>query len=345
MKGHTDREYQTCNLWQLLATVAGPRAAQTLQRTVATPEIPLTRSGEPLHRAELAHALNLLLLEELLVRVPEAQLYVADKLRGGRPVFLDHGAVRSVVDVAQGTLPGGRETFARVLEALGFQESAVYPLERIRMTGYAYCHLDCPDQIGQFFVSELHAASFSRPFRDAAAAVLQSSVDPLDRSAKSRLDVLRTDGSLPFDEAAALLPALVRCFRRHHDAPRLDDYETLRAESSEMAWIATEGSAYNHVTDRVEDVASLADEQKKLGRPIKDAVEISRDGSVRQTAYRATTVQRLFDADAGPVLKAVPGSFIEFITRDRIERDGRSLLDLRFDAANAQGIFKMTEAG
>lgn len=345
MNEHAETAFHTGNLWQLLVQVAGPRAAQTLHRTVATPAIPLTRSGEPLSRAELAHALNLLLFDELLARVPEAQLYVADKLRSGRRVFLDHGAVRSVVEVAQGALPAGRQAFARLLEPLGFRESAVYPLERIRMTGYAYCHLDYPDQIGQFFVSELHAASFSRHFRDAAAAVLQSSVDPLDGAAKSRLDGLRTDGSLPFDEAVALLPALLRCFRRHHDAPRLEHYETLRAESSEMAWIATEGSAYNHVTDRVEDVASLADEQKKLGRPIKDAVEISRDGSVRQTAYRATTVQCLFDSDAGPLLKAVPGSFIEFITRDRIERDGRSLLDLRFDAANAQGIFKMTEAG
>jgi hypothetical protein len=39
------------------------------------------------------------------------------------------------------------------------------------------------------------------------------------------------------------------------------------------------------------------------------------------------------------VLRAVPGSFFEFITRKHIE-DGA--LDLGFDTSNAQGIFKMT---
>jgi hypothetical protein len=40
----------------------------------------------------------------------------------------------------------------------------------------------------------------------------------------------------------------------------------------------------------------------------------------------------------------VPGSFYEFITRDRYnDNAGNNKLDLRFDSSNAQGIFKMTD--
>jgi hypothetical protein len=42
---------------------------------------------------------------------------------------------------------------------------------------------------------------------------------------------------------------------------------------------------------------------------------------------------------AGAVRRLVPGSFYEFITREPLPNGG---LDLRFDSANAQGIFKMT---
>ena len=38
----------------------------------------------------------------------------------------------------------------------------------------------------------------------------------------------------------------------------------------------------------------------------------------------------------------VPGSFYEFIQRE--QEPGSPWLDLRFDAANATGIFKMTSA-
>ena len=130
------------------------------------------------------------------------------------------------------------------------------------------------------------------------------------------------------------------CFDRQHEVPALRDYQSLLEESAEMAWIATEGNAFNHATDRVDDVAALAEAQKTLGRPMKDTVEVSASGRVLQTAYRAAMVERPFvAADGGVVLRTVPGSFFEFITR-RPEAEGR--LDLRFDAGNAQAIFKMT---
>ena len=116
----------------------------------------------------------------------------------------------------------------------------------------------------------------------------------------------------------------------------------LLAQSGEAAWIATEGNAFNHATDRVADVEALSDTLRDGGWPIKERVEISASGRVRQTAFRADPVERLFlDADGQLVRRTVPGSFYEFITR-HAKDDGS--LDLAFDSANATGIFAMTRA-
>ncbi|MEO6910290.1 MAG: DUF1338 family protein [Edaphobacter sp.] len=111
-----------------------------------------------------------------------------------------------------------------------------------------------------------------------------------------------------------------------------------------MAWISTEGTAFNHATDRVADMDQLAAEQKALGQPMKAAVEVSQSGRVRQTAFHATCVIRTFrNADGSSIEKEVPGSFYEFITRLPLpEKDGKSPLDLSFDSSNARAIFKMT---
>ncbi|MBB5510032.1 hypothetical protein HDG35_006328 [Paraburkholderia sp. JPY681] len=78
---------------------------------------------------------------------------------------------------------------------------------------------------------------------------------------------------------------------------------------------------------------------------MKPEVERSRSGRVFQTAYRADTVRRAFrSSDGKEITREVPGSFYEFITRKR-EFDRakcRWQIDLRFDAGNATGIFKMT---
>jgi hypothetical protein len=118
----------------------------------------------------------------------------------------------------------------------------------------------------------------------------------------------------------------------------------LLRESPEMAWISTEGNAFNHATDRVPDVDQLAANQKALGRAMKEKVETSQSGRVRQTAFVAARVQRRFrDADGKLVEREVSGSFYEFITRLPLpEQEGKTRLDLSFDSSNAQAIFKMT---
>jgi hypothetical protein len=53
-------------------------------------------------------------------------------------------------------------------------------------------------------------------------------------------------------------------------------------------------------------------------------------------------VRREFLDQGQVVTLEVPGSFYEFIQRE--QEPGSPWLDLRFDAANATGIFKMTSA-
>lgn len=75
---------------------------------------------------------------------------------------------------------------------------------------------------------------------------------------------------------------------------------------------------------------------------MKADVEVSRSGRVRQTAFRAAQVERLFvDADGSLVTRTVPGSFHEFISR---AEEAPGVLDLRFDSGNATAIFGMTTA-
>ena len=162
------------------------------------------------------------------------------------------------------------------------------------------------------------------------------------------LTELASKGLLAFAAASQLLPAMLNCFARHHRLPTLTQYQQLLDESAEMAWIATEGSVFNHATDRVKDVEATAAQQRALGRPIKDLVEISRNGRVRQTAFRADKVSyQLLDHHGKLTPVVVPGSFYEFISRDTYVDpvSGAIKLDLSFDSGNAQGIFKMTAAG
>jgi hypothetical protein len=329
------------SLWTLVAPILGSRRADAVFEAVAVPAVLGAPRRPRVPRAQLAMALNLLLFEDLERRVPFARAYVRDGVLAGRKVRFDHGALRTVKAPA-GALPAGEAAILRLLEPLGYACAEVYPLDRIALTGRAYAHLDHPEELPQFFLSEFHPERFSPAFQAAVARTLAASVDPLPGWAGPLLEELGARGSLPHDLAQRLLPELAGCFDRQHPAPLRADYQTLLAESEEMAWIATEGNAFNHVTDRVADVAALAEAQKALGRPMKDLVENSASGRVLQTAFRAAPVERIFrDPEGHGTVATVPGSFFEFITR-KPRPDGR--LDLSFDTGNAQAIFKMTAA-
>jgi len=226
---------------------------------------------------------------------------------------------------------------------MGYAIAKVYPLDKLKMTGNAYKQVDFPEDIPQYFVSELHVERFDGAFGDAARRIFGTSRDPLTPQALEVLAAFERDGSVPFDQAAKALPVIVSAFAPQHDPAALADYETLLAQSAEAAWIATEGNSFNHATDRVEDVVALADALRTAGKPIKDTVEFSASGRVRQTAFRADTVVRPFkNADGTETTREVPGSFFEFISRDGLPDS--TALDLNFDSSNATGIFAMTRA-
>ncbi|HKD47693.1 MAG TPA: DUF1338 family protein [Rhizomicrobium sp.] len=299
--------------------------------------------GDLVSRAVITAALNLHLLAGVLERVPSGRAYVEDLVRERKKLAFDHGAMRTVALAGMGGLPAGQNAITRVLEPLGYHCTHTYPMARLNMTGRSYTHRDFPEDLPQFFVSELHPERFSHAFQAAVRRVTSSSTDPLTPEDKALLATLGTKGALKLEDASALLPRLIDCFSRRHATPRLTDYETLLAESAEMAWIATEGNAFNHATDRVPSLEEVVTHQRALGRRVKDQIEVSASGRVCQTAFHADPVMRDFLGENGAIhCREVPGSFFEFIQRAPFSGEGG--LDLAFDTNNAQGIFKMTAA-
>jgi len=334
---------QVCDLAENV--IGHARAAQI--RAFAAPMVPVGGHApvNGIDALRFAEALNLALFADLLDRVPEGADYVAQCAAEGRRIVLDHGALRTVAlpQGARCAMPQGVEAFRRVLEPLGYAEVGVYPLPRLKMTGHVWCHRQLPDTMPQFFVSELHVDQFSPEFAKAAVRVFGPALDHLDAATAQVLDRFTAGGSVPQDDAEAALRVVMSLFGRQHPVPFESDYEVLLAESAEAAWIATEGNAFNHVTDRVANVEETAEGERRAGRSIKDKVEVSASGRVRQTALRAAEVRRSFRAADGTlVARTVPGSFFEFITRRNDAATGK--LDLTFDSGNATGIFKMTQA-
>jgi hypothetical protein len=223
---------------ELLTTLVGPQRCERLLADVAIPP-QLAGDEQPrgqLSRAAVAMAMSLVLFEDLLARVPSGARYVASQRERGRQVVFDHGAVRTVDWHETGQLPPGAELFRRLLNPLGYQEVGLYPLDRIHMTGRVFTHADVPEQVPQYFVSELHVDRLDPEAREAVTRTVGNSADPLRDEALSLLDDLAGRGWMALDDAAHLILMLAPCFGRHHRDPRLDDYKTLLRDSAEMAW-------------------------------------------------------------------------------------------------------------
>ncbi|TDV65930.1 2-oxoadipate dioxygenase/decarboxylase family protein [Pseudomonas sp. LP_7_YM] len=332
-------------LFSLVAATVGQPAADWLERRVEVPQAlqNFSWSDDAIHRVWLAEALNLCLFHKLVEAVPDGLRYVDEQFESGRKVVFDHGAIRTVDWAHIGELPRGRLAFSRLLEPLGFTDVRTYPLTKLNMTGWGYRQMDLPENIAQFFVSELHPGRLSQAFGQAVSRVVGSSRDPLSSDDLSILERLRDTHHCSSEEASRLLPGLCRAFGRQHGDVQEADYHQLLSESAEMAWIATEGNSFNHLTDRVENLEAMVQEQRRRERPMKDSIEVSGSGRVMQTAYKACSVSRDLLNTEG-VLKAhqVPGSFVEFIQRKIDPESGK--IDLNFDSSNAQGIFTMTDS-
>ncbi len=321
------------------------RLGQATNAAIATVNLDAALAGpddDHIDAAGFAAALCIVLHHELLDRVPTGAAFVGEQLAAGERIRFDHGALRTVRFPVgpTGELPGGADAFARILVPLGYAHVGTYPLPRLRMTGGAYMHRDHMLGLPQFFISELHVEALDQAALSSADTVFGASTDPLTRDATEVLARFGQGEHIVLADAIAAFPAIVAAFGRHHPIPFLSDYETLRAASAEAGWIATEGNAFNHGTILVDDVEAVAAAQRNAGRPIKDHVEVSASGRVRQTAFRADSVVRQFRDKGGLVERSVPGSFYEIISRAIDPETGSP--DHRFDSGNATGIFAVT---
>lgn len=330
-------------IYNLVRDIIGGIRLDQFSHTILIPE-PLGTFGEQnVPRAHIAMGLFLTLYADLLERVPHALDYFERKHENEETIFLDHGAVRTVDTPRNGDLPSGQESLTRILIPLGYYHRDTYPLTKLKMTGRSYAQADFEDVIPQYFVSELHPQQFDDDnFTKAVITTVEDSIDPLSKDTKDDLEFLIQNKFLPRERVTNFISNAAGAFARQHQAPLHSVYNKLLKHSPEMAWISTEGNSFNHATDRVDDVMALAENERSLGSPIKDTVEVSSTERVLQTAYKADMVTRTFRMDDGTVEEIeVPGSFFEFITRKDTD-EGK--VDLAFDASNATGIFAMTKS-
>lgn len=328
--------------------LASDDCAFLFQSLVINPEL-LTSddhrlSRDQLNRAQVAMLMSMLLFKDLLERVPEGQAYANETVEKQQKITFDHGALRTIsIDMKH--LPSGKAAFSRLLEPLGYELTGKYPLEKLKMCGFVYTHKDYPEDIPQYFISELYPEKFSPSFQKTVRKLVYDSIDPLTKAAQDLLKQLAEEKKLCLNSTTELLKVLPKCFERQHGIPRLDQYKQLLTESAEMAWIATEGNAFNHATDRVKALDILDKEERSKGRHMKPQIEEGLNANIRQTAYRASVVERTFKEEGNTISIKVPGSFFEFIERGTVIDllTGKEKMDLRFDSRNAQGIFKMTE--
>src|ERR1700753_1942087 len=166
-------------LRQTLEQVIGKERAERLFEVLVIPQGLLEESGDRISRAGIAQALNMMLFEDLLNRVPDAGKYADDRLRDGIKIMHDHGAVRTVALEGMGALPAGEEAITRILRPLGYALNGTYPLERLKMTGRSHAQAEYPQELAQFFISELHPDGFSEEFQTVVKRVTGTSHDPL----------------------------------------------------------------------------------------------------------------------------------------------------------------------
>jgi len=151
---------QNSNLTNLVEKVIGAEACAWVLQLMTVPAAFSVWEEQWVSRKEMAQALNMVLFYDLLLRVPTGRQYTEEVAARGDKVFHDHGALRTVRWLENGALPPGEAAFTRILAPLGYKLNGVFPLDRIGMTGRSYAHQDCPDDIAQFFVSELHPGRF-----------------------------------------------------------------------------------------------------------------------------------------------------------------------------------------
>ena len=309
--------WQESALVDLLEGTVGARRTEALAGLVDIHPALLTPRTGPVPRGVLAMAMDLLLFEDLLRRVPASALYVQQQVREGRKIVYDHGALRTVL-APSGALPQGHLAFARILEPLGYQVNGIYPLELpghdrpgLRPSGPARGH---PPVLRERAPSR---AVLRRPSRRSRPGSCASAKDPLpclDPADPGRAAV--PPGTLPTNRRGGSCPTW---WPASTGSMRRPPWPTTRPSWRKAPrWPGSPRRGTPSTTPRTgyRTWWRCPAAQKALGRPMKDEVEVSTSGRVLQTAYKAAQVERAFvEPDGRLVLRTVPGSFFEFITR------------------------------
>lgn len=301
-------------LASLLGYVIGDDDAQRLIATVrVAPALASRPVGNWVDRATVAQGLVLVLVADLLRRVPAARTYV-DGL-ADEPLYFDHAVVHTVGQAGDAAPHASGGSIERILRALGF--AAPSQAEGAAAAGLCRCvtfvQQDAPDLVPRIVLEQIDASAFGAEFHATAHRVFGAARDPLSPELAQLLQRMEAQGRLDFHDATDLVLRAARCFDRQHVLPHVADYEVLLQSSSAAAWVATEGQAFHHLTRSVPglpDLQALA----VAGFEVRQTREPGHDGRARPMAVIGTQFSRRLKGPRGrEIERTVPGSFLQLV--------------------------------
>lgn len=286
--------------------------------------------GQIVHRIEQANMIN------RRCRLPSddaraQQFYSAGATRKQQfSVPNDHMAIRTI---ANDTI--GLDAIERLLSSIGFvpKDYYAFPDKHLRARWFA------PPEtrsMPRLFVSELLLSEMSSPVQRLLSRYIDKKAfrPSAEGSGNVSPPALRSP-LLSGIELADWFDAPISA-----TLPTLPEYQTLLDESEYAAWTLMNGNRVNHCTiavsflnqpyNSLEKFMQIASDEWRLPLHNDGAIQCSDDGRIKQSSTAAITSPLMLRRSSTPI--KVPGSFVEFIERDR---EG-------FEAQNANAIFEST---
>ncbi len=231
----------------------------------------------------------------------------------------------------------GITSLEKIFLHYGYQKKDFYDFPAKKLTAYWYA--PPKPKYPRIFISELMVDQLT----DKSAEIIRSYTNEV---IQDPVDMLNLDDADQVDDF--LHKSLWR-------TPSWEDYEALGKESEYAAWVIYNRYYLNHFTISVHNlpegfnsIAQFNIFLEENGFKLNDSggkIKVSKDGLLLQSSTVAEMIEAEFSSISGkPVIKKIPGSYVEFAERRPVNTDGNSDSNRRegFEADNANHIFEST---
>ena len=270
-------------------------------------------------------------------RVPDVQTIInkmVEKrlIKSWDAIQNDHIAFRTM-----GVENLGIASLEKIFLHYGYQKKDFYTFPVKKLTAYWYAP-PLP-KYPRIFISQLLVDQLT----DKTAAIIRSYTDEVKQDP---VDMLNLDNAEQVDDF--LHKPLWR-------TPNWQDYQALSKESEYAAWVIYNRYYLNHFTISVHTlpegfntISQFNTFLEENGFQLNDSggkIKTSKDGLLIQSSTVAERIEAEFSSiNHKPVIKKIPGSYVEFAERRPVQTAGKPNSDRRegFEANNADRIFEST---